>query len=575
MITVMSEPIFEFSCSGGNGAQRVFTIKNVSTVIFSKIVPLSFDLICIDHTSESVLPFEFQFPTSLVSGQEQSFEISNSKFKYRNVGDKEFKFVFTVEDDNSNIFRCSAEKNVEDPRNINFIAGKWEVNVLSIGPRESYELFKNLLSKDIYSILDGDNSYGSYNSRNGRVVDIGLPYLSGPVLCDISTRFGLPVKYNWGGSNLSRWSYVEDILRYCIEKKTISDLLSYLFAHSQFLERLKGFDYDEIEDVYKQSVNAAIKDINNKLLFSRTKLTYKNKHFVVEPTNDPIQTDDELLEKTFVECKHESSSLEGYRQCELIGKGGFGEVYRYHHLYTDRDFAVKIYYPVFLTDEKDKELGEKRFFREARMLYDLNHPNIVRIYDSGWINGNPFIRMDLLNGRNLIGFHEDKGNLKPRDALKAIRQILRGLGYAHAKGIIHRDLKPSNVIVCETDSKLQCVIIDFGISAFMETEGYTRLTRTGEQIAGGYYTDPELINNPKLRDPRSDIYSVGAILYFLLCGRTIGGADSNEVLISSNQYVDEKVISILSKSISSDIDKRYSSCENFINDINLVVGAES
>lgn len=137
------------------------------------------------------------------------------------------------------------------------------------------DLFKNLLSKDIYAILDGDKQYGEYESRNGRTVKIALPYLSGPVLCEISTRFGSPQEYQFGSGNPSRWSYVDDIMRYCIENKRCSEFLLYLFSPQRFQEGLKGLDLDEINDVYKKSVNAALEDINRKLLFSRSQLTYK------------------------------------------------------------------------------------------------------------------------------------------------------------------------------------------------------------------------------------------------------------------------------------------------------------
>ena len=125
----MSEPRFIFSCSDGGESRRVLRLKNVSSVSVYNMIPLSFDLISIDNTKKNVFPFDFQFPTSLLSGQEQSFVIDNSKFKHRNIGDKAFRFVFSAEDDNSNVYCYTAEKNVEDSRNTDYIAGQWMMTV--------------------------------------------------------------------------------------------------------------------------------------------------------------------------------------------------------------------------------------------------------------------------------------------------------------------------------------------------------------------------------------------------------------------------------------------------------------
>ena len=210
---------------------------------------------------------------------------------------------------------------------------------------------------------------------------------------------------------------------------------------------------------------------------------------------------------------------------ELLGRGGFGEVYKYRHPVVDIDFAVKIFAPKFATDE-DRQSAERRFFREAKILFQLDHPNIVRIYDVGRIQGNPFIKIEYVEGKTLEKVRDQPGNFTFIPAAKATIQILSGLQHAHDCGIIHRDLKPSNVMVQMDEDRWTCKLIDFGISAFMDTEGYTKLTKTGEQVAGGNFIDPLLSIDPSLRDVRSDIYSTGAIFYYLLCGRPPVGADA-------------------------------------------------
>lgn len=254
-------------------------------------------------------------------------------------------------------------------------------------------------------------------------------------------------------------------------------------------------------------------------------------------------------------------------EVECLGRGGFGEVYKYHHPYIEMDFAVKVFNPMFASDE-DRIEGEKRFFREARILFRLNHPNIVRIYDVGRINGKPFIKMEYVQGETLDKVQQQYSNLPFANASKAIIQILAGLQHAHEKGIIHRDLKPSNIMVAKSGWK--CIVIDFGISAFMDTEGYTRLTKTGEQIAGGAFIDPILIEKPGLRDPRTDIYSVGAIMYFLLCGHP-PGADAEKYLRATNSKLNDSQISIVMKALSMDIEKRYSTCNDMLKAIEVLL----
>jgi serine/threonine protein kinase len=107
-------------------------------------------------------------------------------------------------------------------------------------------------------------------------------------------------------------------------------------------------------------------------------------------------------------------------------------------------------------------------------------------------------------------------------------------------------------------------IIDFGVSAFLDTENHTQLTKTGEHIAGGSFIDPILQQKPKIRDVRSDIYSVGAIWYFLLCGRAPSGSDMREYLEKSNSQITPTDIDIIMKCLSSSIENRYSSCEELL-----------
>lgn len=280
----------------------------------------------------------------------------------------------------------------------------------------------------------------------------------------------------------------------------------------------------------------------------------ERRKYISESMNDTIE---------LIELKPETnapiSNIEAYELGDEIGNGGFGEVYKYYHKLLDYNFAVKIFNPVFALEEENKE-SEKRFFREAKILFSLDHNNIVKIYDIGRINEKPFIRMELVDGYNMNEYISKYSTVNFERSKKPILALLKGLIYAHSKGVIHRDLKPSNFMVTlHGDFK----IIDFGISAFLETEGHTKLSKTGEQVAGGLYTDPYLMQNPKIRDKRSDIYSVGAIWYFLLTGKAPSGSDMRNVLLKSTDVTTLQADTVM-KCLAQDINDRYSSCDELI-----------
>ena len=136
--------------------------------------------------------------------------------------------------------------------------------------------------KSILSILDGDVDFGilTINGVDSNV-KISMPYLSGPTLCSISNKFGLPARYEWKGGAQSRWAYLDDLLTYCIQNKRESELLSFLFSKSQFVDKLKGYSIDVIECAYVQIVNAVLDQINGVLSFSGHELVQIGKSFVI------------------------------------------------------------------------------------------------------------------------------------------------------------------------------------------------------------------------------------------------------------------------------------------------------
>jgi eukaryotic-like serine/threonine-protein kinase len=165
---------------------------------------------------------------------------------------------------------------------------------------------------------------------------------------------------------------------------------------------------------------------------------------------------------------------------ESLGRGGFGEVYRFHHTLLNMDFAIKLFAPIY----GGTETGHMdRFFREARILFALNHPHIIRVFDVGLYQGRPFIRMELFHGETLNDVLKTHGRITPKAARPIISRMADGLAHAHGKSVIHRDLKPSNVMIARPR---QLRILDFGLGVFVEDDIVSRVTKTGESVVGGY-----------------------------------------------------------------------------------------
>lgn len=249
-----------------------------------------------------------------------------------------------------------------------------------------------------------------------------------------------------------------------------------------------------------------------------------------------------------------------YEEKELIGNGGFGMVYKYEHRLLKMPFAVKVFAPAFYQDgSQEKEL--ERFFQEAKILFKLNHPCVIRIYDAGMIGNRPFIRMEFFDGKNLNQILQDHGALSEDKARVAMINIISAIAHAHSNGIIHRDLKPSNIMASKPE---QFRVIDFGLGIFVENELHSRLTKTGSQTISGYYNAPELVANPKLIDKRSDIYSLGAVWYTLLTGQPPAG--NNQLSILRLQGITESTIKIIGTCLDP-IETRFTDCSKLLMEI--------
>lgn len=201
---------------------------------------------------------------------------------------------------------------------------------------------------------------------------------------------------------------------------------------------------------------------------------------------------------------------------DRIGAGGFGVVHEATIAGIKFPFAVKLLDPSpFNTDE---EAARARFFREAELLFKLRHPHIVAIYGVGEHEGKPFILMERFTGLDLNVVKGVMPSPEPQSVLPFIEFVVGALDHAHAKGVVHRDIKPSNLMTIRGDAR----VLDFGIAALLDPEG-TRLTQTGGAVVGDAFSAPELLDDPRRTDPRSDIFSLGACWFWLLTGRAPKG----------------------------------------------------
>ena len=214
------------------------------------------------------------------------------------------------------------------------------------------------------------------------------------------------------------------------------------------------------------------------------------------------------------------SRIDRYEIVNRLGKGGMGEVYLAKDPLLGRTVAIKM-----LTEDND-ELRE-RFAREARSAAALNHKNIVTIYDVGEDNGQPFIAMEYLDGETMAEMIRRRAPLGIIRRLELMVELCTGLGYAHRSGIIHRDIKPANLMIT-TEGTLK--ILDFGIARLTADATSSGLTRIGTVMGSLHYMSPEQAEGLPV-DERSDIFSVGSVLYEVLSSvRAFPGELSHVVL---------------------------------------------
>ncbi|QVL33703.1 serine/threonine protein kinase [Telmatocola sphagniphila] len=233
--------------------------------------------------------------------------------------------------------------------------------------------------------------------------------------------------------------------------------------------------------------------------------------------------------------------LGDYFLWDLIGEGGMGEVFRARRILDRQEVAMKVISP----DKMSDEIALKRFHREARLASKLNHPNVVKLIETGKDGNRHYIVMEYVDGMDLHYIIENEGSLSVPIACEYIRQIATALQHAHSQKMVHRDIKPSNILIGNRTAKDPGVakLLDLGLARSVKIEkkeskyrepvaseasshssnpsGHTALTRFGAVIGTADYMSPEQAVDSSAVDHRADIYSLGCTLYYLLTGKPV------------------------------------------------------
>jgi len=267
-----------------------------------------------------------------------------------------------------------------------------------------------------------------------------------------------------------------------------------------------------------------------------------------------------------------------YVLLEKLGAGGMGQVYKAYHPGMERVVAIK----VILAKGKIDEESVRRFEREVKAAAKLSHPNIITVYDAGNANGRHFMVMELVKGKDLNVIVQQRGGLGVSETINYIKQVAQGLAFAHENGVIHRDIKPANLLL---DTKGNVKILDMGLAKISNKENeetLSMLTGTTAIMGTVDFMSPEQGTSSRNVDGRSDIYSLGATLFYLLTKKVMYEGDTafakviahNESPIPSLKAirtdVSDSLNFIYTKMVAKQVEDRYQSMLELVQELNAI-----
>ena len=253
-----------------------------------------------------------------------------------------------------------------------------------------------------------------------------------------------------------------------------------------------------------------------------------------------------------------AKQLGQYALEEQIGAGGFGTVYRGRHALMRRPVAVKL-----LDPGKANEVSTARFEREVQLTCQLTHPHTIALYDFGRTpEGLFYYAMEFLEGLSLDALVNKYGRLPEARAIHILRQVCGSLAEAHARGLVHRDIKPHNIFLTRRGDIPDFVkVLDFGLAKARNLDGQVELTGADSTLGTPLYMSPEAVERPEDVNAQSDLYSLGAVAYFLVTGGPVFVAKSvGEVLVQQVNAQPERPSSRMDKPLSADFENLIMRC---------------
>lgn len=237
--------------------------------------------------------------------------------------------------------------------------------------------------------------------------------------------------------------------------------------------------------------------------------------------------------------------FEKFEILEPLGSGGMATVYKANHIHLDKVVVLKMLHTEGLSDR-----AMVRFHKEAKILSQLNHPNISPFFDFGLSEDNiPYLAIEFLQGETLKDRLKANSYLELEECLSIVLDLAGALAHAHAKGIIHRDVKPANVMVTQTDGIPRAVLMDFGIARLMEPDAEDQsLTSSGELVGSPRYMSPEQGESGKRIDEKTDQYSLGCLIFEMLTGNVPLSGDTAFDTIKMRQTMEAPRLSDMSLS---------------------------